>query len=557
LVVSLFTSLLALPLELAWWGVEWDLWRVLPLVEDTGPILAVTFVGVWWANSVGLGWRLQQRLPASVHLRRSRWLLICLLVGLPLVGFHFFVLAHRRLAARSREGHPRVAAKLDSRPGWIGVATTRLVSWWGAVRIAGGWILPWYFASIGVFGWAVLWLAGQHGPGVGMALLVAAGGLHIVAFGVRWSSGPEAAPFSAREPWEVRFHQAATWLLLLPHPVPLLWLMMSLSESKAEKLRSQGVVRAAFRTGTQVDRLPRWRGLSRTLHSRWEGVSWKRRWFHPAAETGSKHTTLSVRRLGRLYRFKTALIFFDGVLLGWLLSVLVARRLAAPGLLQDALETLLWGGLGMALLGSLTLLGCWVAVLLKLPVRFHAFGLPLLSKFLALTCGAVILGCSTGYHLGEGDLQSAGVWLALPVALFLSFVAFGVILRPACQGLPGAERCLDPAARLVWILAPMTLAVAGVVLAAGGPMARAMSTLLFLCAGLAPLAHAALAFILGGWLLRPFTLGDLTSRSLPSRRRRIPRLLTATLVLPLGGLVIPWWIFLQSRWTSASARCRR
>lgn len=260
--------------------------------------------------------------------------------------------------------------------------------------------------------------------------------------------------------------------------------------------------------------------------------------------------TLSVRNLGTLYRFKTALTFFDGVLFGQLLSVLVARRLVPPGVLQGALGTLFWGGLGMVLLGSLTLLGCWVAMLLRLPFGFQACGLPLVSKFLALSCGAVILGCSTGYHLGEGDLQSAGVWLALPIALFLSFIAFGVILRPACQGLPGAERCLDPAARLVWILAPITLAVVGVALAAGGTMAQAMSNLLVLSGGLCPLAHATLAWSLGGWLLRPFTVRDLTSRSLPSRRRRALRLLAATLVLPLGGLAVPWWIFLRSRWKS-------
>lgn len=550
-VVSLFTSLFALPLELTWWDVEWDLWRVLPLVEDTGPILAVTFVGVWWANSVGLGWRLQQRLPASVHLRRSRWLLICLLVGLPLVGFHFFVLAYQRLAARAQDGHPRVPAKLDSRSGWIGVVTTRLVSWWGTVRIAGGWILPWYLASIGVFGWAVLWLAAQQGPRTGLAVLVAAGSLHVVAFGVRWNGGPEAAPYSARESWEARFHRVATWLLLLPHPVPLLWIMVFLSDPRVEKLRSQSIVRAAFRSGTEVGRLPRWRGLSRILRGQWEGVSWNRRWLQPAGEQGSRPMTLSVRNLGTLYRFKTALTFFDGVLFGQLLSVLVARRLVPPGVAQGALGTLFWGGLGMVLLGSATLLGCWVAVLLRWPVRFHASGLPLLSKFLVLTFGALVLGYSTGYYLGEGDLQSAGVWLALPIALFLSFIAFGVILRPACQGLPGAERCLDPTARLVWILAPITLAVVGVALAAGGTMAQALSNLLVLSGGLCPLAHATLAWSLGGWLLRPFTVRDLTSRSLPSRRRRALRLLAATLVLPLGGLAVPWWIFLRSRWMSA------
>lgn len=114
-----------------------------------------------------------------------------------------------------------------------------------------------------------------------------------------------------------------------------------------------------------------------------------------------------------------------------------------------------------------------------------------------------------------------------------------------------------PHRTLVWILAPITLAVVGVALAAGGPMAQAMSHPLILSAGLCPLAHATLAWSLGGWLLRPFTVRDLTSRSLPSRRRRALRLLAATLVLPLGGLAVPWWIFLRSRWMSASARCRQ
>jgi hypothetical protein len=196
-------------------------------------------------------------------------------------------------------------------------------------------------------------------------------------------------------------------------------------------------------------------------------------------------------------------------------------------------------------------------VLLRLPVRFQASGLPLLSRFLVLTCGALVLGCSTGYYLGEGDRQSAGVWLALPIALFLSFIAFGVMLRPACQSLPGAERYLDPTARLIWLLAPTALGAAGVVLATGGKMAQAMSDLVTYSAALTPLAHPILALTLGGWLLRPFTFRDLALRSLPSRRRWTLRLLAATLVLPLGGLAIPWWIFLRSRWTSASARCRR
>lgn len=547
-VVSLFASLFALPLELTWWDVEWDLLRVLPLVENTGPLLAVALAGSWLASGVGLSRLLQRRLPRTDHRRWSHRLRGCLLVGFPLVGFHFLTLAHRRLADRTGNENPRETAKLDPLSWRAGVAPTRLRFWWESLRIAGSWFLPWYLASVGVFAWAVLWLAAQRGPGVGMALLVAAGSLHVVAFAVRWSTGPEAAPFSAREPWEAGFHRAATWLLLLPHPVPLLWLMVSLSEPRVEKHRSQTVVRAAFRPGTEVNRLPHWRSLSRALHGQWERLSWTRRWFQTAGDPRLQQTTLSVRNLGTLYRLKIGLTYFDGLLLGWLLYVLAERRLVSPGVLQGALDAILWGGLGMVLLGSATFLGCLLAVLLRLPVGFRASGLPLLSKFLALSCGALVLGLSTGVHLGRGDLQSAGVWLALPVALLLSFIAFGVILRPVSQSLPGVDRCLDPTARPVWILAPMTLGVAGVVLAVEGAMARVVADLLVVCAGLSPLAHAALAFTLGGWLLRPFTVRDLTIRSLPSRRRWTLRLLAVTVVLPLGGLAVPWWIFLRSRW---------
>lgn len=549
--VALIASLLMLPLELTWWGVEWDLWGVLPIVRHSGPALATAFVGVWLISAMGLGGKLGRRFTSFDRCSPLRRFLTCWLVGFPLFGFHLLTLTGRRLAGAPEPVGSRDRTQLDSIEDLAEGSRAHLASFLEPVvhrlRAAGRRVLPWYVASIAVLGWAVLWLAAQRGPGVPAALLIAAGCLHGLAFAARWSGGVETPIFSTRQRWETRIHRVATWLYLLPHPGPVLALVVFLSDPTVERARSRSVLRAAFRPGTEVRRLPRWRSLSKVVSSRWQESRWSRRWSHPAGESGSRDTTLSSQRLGLLYRLATLLTLFDAVLLGHAVHEMARGRSGSATVFQGLTTAIVWGGLGVAILGGVVHFGCHAAVLLRLPARFRAQGLPFGAKYLALTCGALVLGFSVGLDLAAGDLRGAGVWLAMSLSMCLAFSAVGILSRAIYLDLPATERVLDPTFRLVWIFGPLGLAAAGVVLVAGGAPAEGVASGLRLAASLSPISHAVLAFTLGRWLLRPLTLRDLVSRELSPGRRWVLGLLAATLALPLGGLAVPGWIGLRGR----------
>lgn len=88
------------------------------------------------------------------------------------------------------------------------------------------------------------------------------------------------------------------------------------------------------------------------------------------------------------------------------------------------------------------------------------------------------------------------------------------------------------------------------------PLARALE-LGFL---LTPAWSLRLFLALGRWLLRPFTFRDLSNPRLPRRHRAILAGLALTVVVPLGGLFIPFWIYAHHRlwpgmeWSWAAAR---
>jgi hypothetical protein len=49
------------------------------------------------------------------------------------------------------------------------------------------------------------------------------------------------------------------------------------------------------------------------------------------------------------------------------------------------------------------------------------------------------------------------------------------------------------------------------------------------------------------WLLRPYSLSSLGRGQLPRHERRRVLAMAMTVLLPLGGMLVPWWIYLHHR----------
>lgn len=231
------------------------------------------------------------------------------------------------------------------------------------------------------------------------------------------------------------------------------------------------------------------------------------------------------------FRLKTFLLALDAAALSWLGSW-IGWNMApeAPGvlLLLPILPGLLLAMAGQAAEWT----GRWPSLR---EMNRHRYGL-----FLALAPAVLLSGFLLGSLQAQGDVTTVGKLLVV-LALSSLWLTVGAILLSSL-----ASRSVQAEATVaLWFLLWFELICCGIVLTIDpdSPLAGIL-TVSFL---LSPIWSLGLYLALGQRLLKPFTLRHLADPRLPFRNRLILGAVALSALLPLGGLAIPFWIYVYHR----------
>ncbi len=232
-------------------------------------------------------------------------------------------------------------------------------------------------------------------------------------------------------------------------------------------------------------------------------------------------------RLVRLYRVKIAL-----------LPVETAAVTAGLIWWADRLQPLgFWVRLGamslLAVAGLLAAAGVTAAITVRLSGRDSGTSLHL--AYAVAGQATLAAGFYLGILLGSTNHVVFGSGLCDVALLGCLVVAVSGMLR----------RRRKDTESWAWIGVLLAVALVGFLISLGGPLAVLAAGLLALGTILGPVVSGV---VLGPWLLRPLTLAHLGDTNLSSRSRRRQGILATSLILPFGGLMIPFWIYARRRW---------
>ncbi len=240
------------------------------------------------------------------------------------------------------------------------------------------------------------------------------------------------------------------------------------------------------------------------------------------------------RRMTAAYRLKTCLLGVDALALGWLGSRLAEQKADWKALIDNVVALLTW----LALLGAgaALLLAAARTLLRSLgsPQRPTIFDAHAYGSLLALGLMIAGVGLNLGVWLQRGEVQHAAHLVTILICVGLSIAGLVTMSQPMLKKSdPHQEDRHDDG---VWLVFFIGLAVASGLMAIDDGAARAGTKVLVATALLSPLWHLALAVIF---------------REDWNRHGHPGRFLTATLVLPLGGFAVPYWIVTHTRrWLS-------
>jgi hypothetical protein len=315
--------------------------------------------------------------------------------------------------------------------------------------------------------------------------------------------------------------------LLCLLPLPFLMLGFLVVEDTLIEPRSSTLTTGAYRNRLGPGRVAAWSSLQRSL-----ARSSALRRLRQRLETAGRAREPGVlgERLTRLYRLKTALLAGDALALGWLLSLALS-----PEAIDAVLDGSLYVVLRTAAAGYLLALGLVIARAAgRARVGAHVYGPALAAGHLTF-----LAGLYPGALLAQGRLRDAGILIALSCA-----AAAMVCVLSGMLGFLIAQHPLD-AGIILWPGIILTMALVGIALAFDDPPAHALAKIVLGIAFLSPLWHAVLTARFEGSLVHPFDVRRF--RSYPPPIRRSLAVLAATLALPLGGLAVPYWIYVRRR----------
>jgi hypothetical protein len=239
------------------------------------------------------------------------------------------------------------------------------------------------------------------------------------------------------------------------------------------------------------------------------------------------------------YRLKAFLLLFDAAALAWVLTKFMNRpvlRLDVFPWLQIT-PFLCLAALGvMAELAFLTLRV--VGWLLRRGLPYQPYGRSVVVTQLALAAG-LLFGTllAAGYTPTAGHLLIViGVGAAIGSTLILSPISFLLML-------PGRQIL----SLLAWAALFFELFLTGAVMYSQPELAQPFAGLFKVAITLTPVWSLSLFLGLRGWLLHPFRLRDMFDRRLPENVRATLAAIALTAAVPLGGIVIPFWIYAHHR----------
>ncbi len=351
-------------------------------------------------------------------------------------------------------------------------------------------------------------------------------GFTIIAQAVAW-----------RLPWRDRLFTSAlasTWLLAYPFPLAALCALTY----PAVRRWGAGTLSAA----TQNARVPaEWAGLLHSLKKRAREIPWWRRPW--GVETASRAGAIQ-RRLLTLCRVKSFLLFFDGAL-AFFLTWKIAHISLADGV---AVLFLYFTGLFLVLLS-----GVWGLIfnLIDQGRRFVQTGQVLeddgdprpYGRALMINAGACVSGGILGYSIVTSNRTLFGWWL-----IWIGITGTFNVVQPAHR-LWSVGPTFAQALRILVLRCLLfgSIGLLGAIAFKGGEPTKVIAFGFVILSFLAPAWSLISGFFLRDRLLSPFRARDILSSRLPWRWRGVLAFLLLTLVLPLGGLAIPLWIWAHHR----------
>ncbi len=526
--------LVCLPLELRLWNLPQ---RLVAPSRAVLACLAATFVLNAWIVDRNL----VRKTPPGIAPRRGLRTLRGLLGGLPFVGLWVLSDWQRLLASR-----PDWALRDPLIPP-LRLTDRSLLFRAPALRLShfrSRWLMrwiPWLWLPIGnflVLLYASLWLANAplEAGFRQTTILVATFVLHV--FGLL---------AMALYQWQqVRHLGAAGWRRAVMLALPLCWLLPVyfvllgmvlglLFELEGRRSRTLTWTAFARTSSDEVIRLADLRSESSAAVRDPASHPEINAWYQTRLHHYAREPTLEEHKLASAVRLKTLLLGLDGMALGWL-----ASRAAPPSWhewLEEALLPLVSGILFLVCL-SWAWAGYESLRAIRRPTEPSRGGRGL-GYWLALGLISVAVGLYLGVCLERGAPHWAGGVLALAMLFYI--VGCLATFHPLRQS------PFSNSEMLLWALLFLALLAAGLSMALDETLARELAFVLILAASLVPIWHVAFAAGLGGWILQPFSFRELWQDRWPLPLRRRLRLLAATLALPLGGLAVPYWIYLRQK----------
>lgn len=347
---------------------------------------------------------------------------------------------------------------------------------------------------------------------------------------------------------------ATLWLIPVPYLalaglVPLLLPALIAGNTSP---REQTLVHHAFERRTAAPVLASGRTLEEFLQRLWADASAAEHRRQPASSLPPPAPlTWNEERLHWLYRIKSILLAFDAMALSWL-----ALRLA-PTAWRPRLSTAFATAADIA--AVLCLLGALVMVVYFVHLaRRHLGPLAALDRqpFAQYLAGSQ-LSLATGLLLGPAlfyrDTETVAAVLQGIGALGCAAALLVFLLR---GWLPGGERIEKPYLGLFALLGFLAIGGVGLTMERGPAYAERWTGVLAGLTCSSPLWGLVFYRSFLPWLLQPFTPEQAPPDELPARLRWTLLFLTLSVSLPLGGVMIPLWIYLRHRRLSDRGRIR-
>ncbi len=540
LVAVTFAAVL-LPLDMAFWDDTplFGLVRFIP-AGFFGDALAPLFL----ANAILLDVYLVWKTGGDVKVRPGARFLRLSLSSLPLLGFYAISLWQHVLARRPSWAVQETVSS-GGCEGGIAAAEARhrssLTS--GFYRAASQiltrsrgpalWMLLWLYVGNALFLVALsaklneLHLSGIAGSGV----YVFQAGLHLAVCCCLVDYLRDYVRRDVVLGWQRIFLWLLPWLALVP-PFPLaLASVAAVAAFETGNARKRTLCWATRFQGNGIRGLAAWGHLQDALDKS-PGISRHR--LRAGGVGRSEKPGRVGRRLTAAYRLKTFLLGTDALALSWLGSHLAEQTPGWETLFDNSIALLTWAALlsaGTALLlaGARTLLRSLGPPQRPTGLDAHAYG-----SLLALGLIMAATGLNVGVWLQRGEVQQAVLLVMLLIGPGVAIVGLVTILQPVIKKFDAHQE--DRHDDGVWLVFFVALILAAALMVIDEDAARAGTIVLAATALLSPLWHLALAAVFWeDW----------------NRHGHPGRFLTATLVLPLGGLAMPYWIVTHTRrWLS-------